>query len=240
MNGGAGAAGRGGGSGASAGRTGASGGAGGRTSGGSGGVVASGGVMGSGGVMASGGSMGSGGRGSGGVMASGGVMGSGGMTASGGQGGGPAAGGRGVAGAGGAGGVTGSGGNSAACAQYASAYQTELAKAKACNVSSLVNPCTAQAPSTLSCSGECNTFVDASKVEQLKNGAYASWQSAGCEKIQPACPNGCRNPPSSGGCKAILTTQSAGDGASAAAVVPIGDTGMCTDGPSTGGGPVTQ
>lgn len=122
----------------------------------------------------------------------------------------------------------GSGGNTANCAQYAKDYETELPAAKKCNLASLVNECTTAVPSSLGCTGDCPTYVSTSSSSKLKS-IYSDWQNAGCEKGVPVCPNGCRNPPSSGSCTSTITTaQSPTDGTSAA-VAPIGNTAMCID-----------
>ena len=150
-----------------------------------GGAVGSGGMLGSGG-RATGGIVGSGGvtpgsgghGGSGGTMGTGGTVGSGGMISTGGM--------VGTGGAVGSGGVVGTGGTTPpSCAQLAQDYQTALSQAKVCDLNSLVNPCTQQVESTLSCFGACATFIDANKTSKVKS-VLSAWQDAGFPRLWDA------------------------------------------------------
>jgi hypothetical protein len=125
----------------------------------------------------------------------------------------------------GTGGIVGTGGSSGTtCATLEQDYLTELTAAKVCNIASLINPCTVEVLSTLSCEGACTTFVvDASKLTAIE----ADWQNMGCRT--PVCPNGCRNPPTGGSCVGILAATTANSSASSAAVAPPIQAAHCQD-----------
>jgi hypothetical protein len=179
---------------------------------GSGGMPGNGGRGNGGGVGAGGVTPGSGGRvGSGGMVGTGGMGGTGGTVATGGMTG--------------SGGAVGTGGTTApSCSQLAQDYPALLTQAKACDVASLVNPCTEPVPAGLTCNGDCTTFVVGSaKLKSL----LSDWQSGKCADHLPVCPNGCRNPPSSGKCTPVVTTTSAEVSPAASIAPPL--SGMCVD-----------
>jgi len=121
----------------------------------------------------------------------------------------------------------GSGGSTANCSQYVKDYETELPAAKKCNPQSLLNECTVGMPSSLTCSGGCDTFVATNSSSKLK-AIYADWQNAGCDKlVRVVCE--CKAQPSGGSCSGIITAAQSSSEVAAAAIAPIGTTGMCTD-----------
>lgn len=103
---------------------------------------------------------------------------------SGGSGGGSAAGGGSGTGGGGSGG---SGGGTAGptCSARGATYASALQAAKACNTTSLVNPCTVTRPASVTCG--CPTFIDSSSAGPVDL-AQAQFSDAGCmPMVCPSC-----------------------------------------------------
>ena len=122
------------------------------------------------------------------------------------------------------GGSPGTGGVSgASCSSLSTQYDTEVnGHAKACNLNSLVNPCTIEYPATLTCLGGCKTWV---ANESVLKTIVDQWNTAGCDNTVRKCLNGCPMQPASAGCKSGAVAL--GAAAPAAIILPI--TGMCAD-----------
>jgi hypothetical protein len=86
------------------------------------------------------------------------------------------------------------------CNELAAAYGEELARARACNPTSLVNECTAARERTLGCG--CETFVSANGVARLDRIA-AAWKAKSC---QPVCTDVLCKLATSGTCNAGVKT----------------------------------